>query len=464
MKAKVLLLLLVLGAGLNLFAFNTSGFDKLVPQQQEPKYGKDSVKCITNLSLYIEPYKYWKQSRYKSDVVNDAIKPWIYVFNNCPRSSQNMLIHGVKIMEYRIKNEKDAAMKEKLIDTLLMVYDKRMKYFPTYKGRNQVGKIMGSKGVAMYKYRPSEYKEAYKVLSQAVEMQKDKAKGAVYIYYFRALTRMAQNGEADPSEIIDAYDNISNYLDANIAKYKAAGNTKKVEINENVKGSMESMFEPFATCDVLVRIYQKKFEEHPDSIDLLKKITSILDDKKCIESKLYLDAIVNLHSAEPSPESAFLIGKLYLKNEKYDKALEYCKQATTMENPDKVYDDYMYLAQIYKYKNNNEKAREMALKAAKVNSQKGAPWAFIGDLYAASAAKCGNNDLTRLVAYWAAVDKYKKAKRVEPDMAESMNKLISTYQKHFPTKEVMFFYNISDGDPYTVGCWIKEKTTARSAK
>jgi len=53
---------------------------------------------------------------------------------------------------------------------------------------------------------------------------------------------------------------------------------------------------------------------------------------------------------------------------------------------------------------------------------------------------------------------------VEPDMAASMSKLISAYQKHFPTKEVMFFYNITDGDPYTVGCWINEKTTARSAK
>ncbi len=464
MKAKGLLLLLVLGAGFNLFAFNNSGFDKLVPQQQEPKYGKDSVKCITNLSLYVEPYKYWKQSRYKSDVVNDAIKPWIYVFNNCPRSSQNMLIHGVKIMEYRIKNEKDPALKEKLIDTLLMVYDKRMKYFPVYKGHSQVGKILGDKGVAMYKYRPSQYKEAYKVLLKSIDMRKNKSKGSVFIYYFRALTRMAQNGEADPSEVIDAYDRISNFVDANIAKYKASGNTRKAEINENIKGSLESMFEPFATCDVLVRIYQKKFDEHPDSVDLLKKITAILDDKKCVDSKLYLDAVVNLHKAEPTPESAFLIGKMYLKNEKYDKALEYLKQATTMKEPDKLFENYMYMAEIYHYKNNYPKAREMAYKAVGIDKTKGEPYAFIGDLYAKSAAKCGNNDLTKLVAYWAAVDKFKKAKAVDPEMAEAMNKRIKVYQKYFPTKEIMFFYNINDGDPYTVGCWINEKTTARSLK
>ena len=464
MKAKVFLLLMILGSGLNLLAINTPDFNSLVPQNQMPKYGKDSIKCITNISLYIEPYKYWKQSKYKSDVINDALKPWSYVFNNCPRSSQNMLIHGVKIMEYRIKKEKDQAVKDKLIDTLMMVYDKRIQYFPTRKHKSQVGKILGDKGVSLYKQRPSEYKQAYDILLRAITEDKDKAKGSVYIYYFRALSRMVQNGEAEPSEIVDAYDNISDYLDANIKKYKAAGKTSKVEIYQNIKGSLESMFEPFASCEVLVRIYQKKFDEHPDSVELLKKITSILDDKKCIEAKLYLDAVVNLHSAEPSPESAFLIGKLYLKDEKYDKALEYCQQATGMENPDKVFEDYMYLAEIYKYKNNYPKAREMAQKALKVNASDGAPYAFIGDLYAASAQKCGSNDLTKLVAYWAAVDKFKQAKRVDADMAASMNKLIAAYQKHFPTKEVLFFYNLSEGDPYTVGCWINEKTTARAAK
>ncbi len=464
MKARFLMLVTLFVAMNTLFAGNIPDFSKLVPQQQIPKFGKDSVKCVMNLSLYIEPYKYWKQSRYKSEVINDAIKPWTYVFNNCPRASQNALIHGIKIMEYRIKNAKSDEEKEKLIDTLLMVYDKRIKYFPTYKGRSQVGKILGDKGVALYKYRPSDYKKAYEILKQAINEQKDKAKGATYIYYFRSLIRMAQNGEVDPSEVVDAYDEINTYLDANIKKYKAAGKTSKVEIYENIKGSIESMFEPFANCDDLVRIYEKKYEESPDDVELLKKIIGILDKRKCVESDLYLNAVESLHKLEPTPSSAYLLGKMYLKNENYDKALEYLQQATKMDDPEELYNVYMYLAEIYRYKNNYPKAREMALKAAKYDPTKGQPYAFIGDLYAASAQKCGDNDLTKLVAYWAAVDKYKKAKAVEPDLAEAMNKRIAAYSKHFPTKEVMFFYGLEEGTPYTVGCWINEKTKARAAK
>jgi tetratricopeptide (TPR) repeat protein len=465
MKTKFLLLLMILFAGSGIFAKGiTDDFTKLVPQNTIPKYGKDSVKCIMNLSLYIEPYKYWKQSRYKSEVIKDAIKPWSYVFNNCPRASQNALIHGVKIMEYRIQHAQSDEEKEKYIDTLMMVYDKRIKYFPTYKGRSQVGKILGDKGVDLYKYRPSDYKQAYEILKQSIDDQKDKAKGSVYIYYFRSLIRMVQNSEADPALLVDAYDQISDYLDANIKKYKNAGKSSKVEIYENIKGSIESMFEPYAKCEDLVRIYEKKYEENPNDVELLKKVIKILDKKKCVDSELYLNAIESLHKLEPTPESAFLLGKMYLKNENYDKALEYLQEATKMTNPEDLYDNYMYLAEIYRYKNNYPKAREMALKATKYDDTKGQPYAFIGDLYAASAQKCGDNDLTKLVAYWPAVDMYVKAKSVEPDMAEAMNKRIAAYSKHFPTKEVLFFYNINEGDSYTVGCWINAKTTVRAAK
>ncbi len=464
MKNKILFLVTMFVATSALFAGGMPDFTKLVPQQQIPKYGKDSVKCIMNLSLYIEPYKYWKQSKYKSEVINDAIKPWDYVFNNCPRASQNALIHGVKIMEYRIKNAKSDEEKEKLIDTLLMVYDKRAKYFPTYKGRSQVGKIMGYKGVDLYKYRPSAYKEANKILREAIDEMKDKASGSVYIYYFRSLIRMAQNGDVDPSEVVDAYDEISTYLDDNIKKYKSAGKASKVQIYENIKGSIESMFEPFANCDDLVRIYQKKYDENPEDPETLKKIVEILEKRKCVESDLYLNALESLHKIEPSPKSAFLLGKMYLKNENYDKALEYLTEATKMEDAEDLYNNYMYLAEIYRYKNNYPKAREMALKAAKYDSTKGEPYAFIGDLYAASAQKCGDNDLTKLVAYWAAVDKYAMAKRKDPEMAEAMNKRIAAYSKHFPSKEILFFYGIEEGSPYTVGCWINEKTKARAAK
>jgi hypothetical protein len=85
-------------------------------------------------------------------------------------------------------------------------------------------------------------------------------------------------------------------------------------------------------------------------------------------------------------------------------------------------------------------------------------------MYAASAAECGDNDLTKKAAYWAAVDKYRKAKNADEDVVDIANKRIEIYTKQFPGTETIFFYDLKEGDPYTVGCWINEKTTVRAAK
>ncbi len=68
------------------------------------------------------------------------------------------------------------------------------------------------------------------------------------------------------------------------------------------------------------------------------------------------------------------------------------------------------------------------------------------------------------MAYWAAVDKYKKARNVESVLAGSMAQRISRYQKYFPPTELLFFHNLNEGDSYKVGCWINEVTKVRAAK
>jgi hypothetical protein len=53
---------------------------------------------------------------------------------------------------------------------------------------------------------------------------------------------------------------------------------------------------------------------------------------------------------------------------------------------------------------------------------------------------------------------------VDPALTEDADKRIKTYSVYFPPTEVLFFYNMNEGDSYTVGCWINETTTVRAAK
>ncbi|MFA5418417.1 MAG: hypothetical protein WC341_08160 [Bacteroidales bacterium] len=465
MKLKALILLISVGLTLISMAGNPV-IEKKGPQDDGSKYGKDSVTCVMNLSLYREFYKQWKQSGYKNASINDALKSWKWVFENCPRSTENIYVDGVKMYDFEISRTKDHKKKNNLLDTLMMIYDRRIVFFPNNysDGTPQEGEILGRKGVDLYQVDNERYKDVYEILGKSIELEKAKTKGPIFIYYFRSLTRMAKSGEADTASVVDAYDLISDYIDNNIDHFTKAGNSKELEQWEVIKGNIEVTFEPFANCVDLVRIYQKKFNETPDDIGLLKKITKLLDKKQCVEAPLYFSATVNLYKAEPTPESAYLIGKMMLIEKKYEEAIPYLEEASKMDNESKSYNALIFLAQDYLNLERYPLARQYALKAASLNPSAGDPYIVIGDAYAGSAKNCGTDDLTTKVAYWAAVDKYNQAKRVDPELTEKMNARIATYQKYFPATELLFFHNLNEGDPYKVECWINEETTVRAAK
>lgn len=464
MKLKSAILTLALLTGLTTLVFSQSTFEA---KDDLPKYGNDSVECVKNLSLYIGDYRQWKSNGYKGDIINSATKYWTYVLHNCPKASENIYVNGVKMINFRIKKEKDITKKLSLVDTLMMLYDQRAHYFPKhYKSKKpQVGTILGRKGVDYYKLDPAKnYIATYEILGKSIELDKNRAKGPVYIYYFRSVTKMAQKGDTDTATVVDAYDMISDYVDSNIEYYTKNDKPKKIEEYQNIKGNIENTFEPFANCVDLVRIYQKKYNANPEDVALLKKITKLLDKKECIDSQLYFDATVGLYKLEPSPESAYLIGKMLLKEGKYSEAVPYLEEAANMDSETRAYKALIFLAEDFMSLNKFEKSRGAALKAAKLNPKAGKPYIIIGDLYAASAKDCGNDELTNKVSYWAAVDQYKRAKAVESDLAESMNKRIRSYEQHFPTTELLFFHNLNPGDKYKVDCWINVETTVRAAK
>ena len=422
-------------------------------QDKGPKYGQDSAKCVMELSLYREFY------RQKN--IPDAIVHWRWVFNNCPLATQNTYIDGVKIIKFLISKEKDKNIKQKYIDTLMMVYDKRINYFPNnYKtGKNQVGYILGRKGVDLIKLNPGEYEEAFKTFKEAVKLEGNNSKAAVLVYYFRSAIKMVENDKADKSLIVETYDQISDIIDFNIDN-----NSRKKQEYIKIQENTEQTFEPFANCEDLISIYSKKFSDDPENIDLLKKITRVLDKKDCNDNELFFDAAEMLYKLEPTPESALMMGKMSIKKGLDEKAVKYLSEAVKLLEGDEQADSYLLLASILYKQEDYPYARTCALKAAKIRPGDGRPYMLIGDMYAASAKSCGSNDLTSRVAYWAAVDKYIKAKSVDESVKEEALRKIGTYSRQFPNSESIFFYNLSEGDSYKVECWINENTTVRAAK
>lgn len=65
---------------------------------------------------------------------------------------------------------------------------------------------------------------------------------------------------------------------------------------------------------------------------------------------------------DPSPASAYFIGKRYLTDKEYAKAKPYLLEATKSENVDWAANSYKYLAQIMLIDKNYSQGREYAKK------------------------------------------------------------------------------------------------------
>lgn len=479
---KVMMLAVLFGMAFSASAQNVEG----------PKYGNDSVACVTSLSTYREYFKQWEAAKYSKDAVSmEMINAWREVFLNCPRSSQFIYTNGEKIMDYFIRT--NPKQKDAYIDTLNMLADTRAICFPNdpKSGASQIANIKAKKGYLIYAYNPARYEEAYNVLKEAVELDIAQIQVGFLDSYFRAAADMVNNGKADKMTVIDVYQELSDVLDNNIKNLAATENEllaakeeaeqagdadgvvgfeKQLEKNEKsinnykgVKNNIDNLFQPFASCEDLIKVFTAKMSENSEDVNLLKRITTILDKKDCTDSKLFLDASKKLYALEPSPEAAYNIGIQLFKDKKYGEAATYFEQATKAENNDRVYRAYRNLAMCYQNSGNFSKGREAARKASQVDPTAGEPYLIIGLLYAESSRQF-SGDLESKAVFWAAVDKFQKAKQVDSSVADRANELIRAYSQYFPPMETIFFNDYAEGQNYTVGGWIGESTTVRAKK
>jgi tetratricopeptide (TPR) repeat protein len=422
-------------------------------QNAMKKYGEDSIQCYTQTSLYRE---FYKQKNF-----DDALPHWRWVFNNCPLVSQNLYIDGAKMMASKINEAKDPKTRDAYIDTLLMVYDNRVKYFgdsPT----SRSGMVWGREGIELDNYRPSDTMRVYQFLRKSVEAEGINSEAIIVSRYFTIVTNIVKNQRFVVDSVAEVYSRLSDLVDLKLEVVK--NDPEELSKWNDVKTLLEAQFEPYASCEEINKIYLRKFKQASYDTLLLKKITRLLDRKDCTNSELFYQATENLHKVNPTGQSAYLMGKLSLIKGDLPKAESYFIEAIPNLDDNLKAKDCYYLAKINYDQKRYSEARSYALKSLSINPSDGKCYIMIGNMYAASAATCGTDEIAQRAGYWAAVDKFIKARNIDPSVADDANKSIALYSSYFPTRERLFFNDIKEGSSYSVGCWIGESTIVRASK
>jgi len=459
----------------SLLALVAVSFNALAQDDAELlKYGNDKGKCEDKLSIYTE---FYKQKNYV-----DAYGPWSYLFNEAPKRTKNIYIHGPRILKGVIKVETDATRKAVLVDSLLAIYDQRNKYYP-----GNEAKVLGSKGADMYKHMKATTEgllASHEVLRTSFEMGGNESPAIVLNYYFLATTKLVQAKVLKVEDLIALFSDLSSviaYKEAKLnqgiynaeldpealsSKEKKAlkRNKKELKTLGDVKGNLEKTLAPHATCEKLVELYTKNFEASKEDIAWMKRAAKLLNKKECTDSDIFFSISEALYNIDPSPAAAANMGTRSFNRKDYDKALEFYQVALDNEEDDLNKAQYAYrLAQTYGAMHRNVSARSFALKAASFRSGWGEPYILIGDLYAKTSRKCGElqTEFLKRVGYWAAIDKYEYAKRIDGSVATKATDRIAKYTEQMPSKTDVFTEGMIDVPTYDIDCWYKETVKVR---
>lgn len=408
-------------------------------------HGQDSIECIRNMTI---SHDFVKQGNFSM-----AFPYWQKAFNDCPLATKNLYIDGVRIYKDLLDNANENQEIESLLDSLMLIYDRRIQYF------NEKANVRGRQGVDLLRYGRNEtgnIKKAYGYLKEAIEIDKALTSEPVLASYFSSSIILYQNGIFKADVVISDYIFISDLIDKKLAK-------KSSPELEDIKAAIDDNFinQGPNNCDTIISYFAKEIEKKKEDVSFLKMLTSLLEKRNCTESELYYTALKTLQKQTPGSDVALKAAILAYKKGDYNAAIDLYQQAMNLETfADKKADYYFGQAACYNVLKNKSKARELALHAAEIRTNWGEPYILIGQMYADSKDECSGIRLPNSI-YWAAVDKFLKAKMVDPSVTERANSLIITYSPYFPNKEKAFFENVHEGDSFTVGCWINETTQAR---
>ena len=412
---------------------------------------------------------------YKAKKYEAAFENWMWCMDNCPTLSVNIYKYGIKIAEYKLEKASEAE-KETAAKLVCRVYTQRLEHYPKDFARiySDIATFQAEQGAPeeeVYKWLEKSFREDPTVMS---------AKN-IYKYFDIILNK---NKDTNPQVVFDTYDEVGEGIEVKRAVYskqieainakdsttlsakdkRSRKNKQQVLINLSiVEGSLDAKISAISTCENLIPLNKKYFEEKKDDAVWLKRAVSRMYNKECTDDPFYDTLVEAYAAADPSPQASVFYAGILMKNGETTKAMEYFKQAVDQENNTyKKAAGLLKVAQILSKKGRKSEARTYAYRALKHAPTMGKAYLIIAGMYASSANSCGTDVVSKRMVYVAALNKAIKAKSVDPSISRLANRYIKSYSNNLPSKKDLFAATIDVGSTHRIGCWIQETVRVRS--
>ena len=422
--------------------------------------GEDSLRCRQNISL--------TQTNIDTKNYADALPLWKMAYEECPGSYRNLYTWGEQIIKWQIQQAKDEAEAEGYFNDLMDLFDKRIKYFGN-DAQYDTNWIMSRKAneYLAIKGDKADVTVVYNWLKPMLEQYKEKTHPlSLSLYMMASQNLMASDVDKYMSQFVDDFLTVSALYDAKLEAAKATNDETAINTTMALKAQLETAFTQSgaADCEIMEKVYADKIEAQQTDLDFLKTTMILFNRVGCNETEAYFAAANYAHKIEPTAESAMGIAYQAIKKKDNATAEKYFLEAVEMTSDNTLKATLNYSVAILASSSNNyQKARMYALRALDANSNHGRALLTIGQTYGATASSVYSNDpVLRKMVYVLAVDKFERARQVDPSIADDAVRLINQYRAQFPTTEEVFMHpDLEEGASFTVGGWINERTTVK---
>lgn len=413
---------------------------------QDDSSEADSSECSHNYTEFSESFE--------ANNTSEALKYWRACFTRCQQISKNIYISGAKLLEAAIKKETDPLQKAQLIDTLFLLYERRVELY------GEEGKVLGYKAEDLIKYRPDDVDLAYQMMERSIMMETYKSRGKILSSFLQLSLAKLKKNELEKIDFVEIYGVVADIVEFNLLQepddkfYIAAKKIIDDIYNKEIH----------LDCDGITALFRSRYEENQNDVDFLRRIKSLLEVRKCKDGDLYNLTVQSLIESDPNTESLVKMAEYHQSRNEMTKAIEYYKKAIAKEiDKGKKAELYYKLAETTSI--NPTLAVMYCNNAIELKPSFARPYLLIAHHYAKGSSRCGKGskypEFMKKTMYWAAVDKCNTAKKLDPKLTEEADKMIAEFSVNFPTLEEITFQGLQIGSTYVIDCWINSSTIVR---
>lgn len=287
---------------------------------------------------------------------------------------------------------------------------------------------------------------------KAFEMKPEEFTQLADGYYVQIMVQqMVSDGQKDAA--LSAIDQASPYASDKLISYF-----------DNTRNQL------FDSPEERITFLKEQIQNNPEDIAIMAELRDLYVQQDMREQAQSLNQ--KLYELDPSYENTKALADFAVNNANYQDAIKYLKEANQKAPSDEDKAELaLELSDTYLNTGNLQEARRFARQAAQLDSDWGQPYIQLASIYAQAVNECtSGRKMTRddKVVYWLVLDYLDRARQVDSQMANNVQRQYQSYEPVTPTTEDKFFKGWETGDKMTIdssidSCygWIAETTTVR---